>query len=110
METDERITISLPFNIRFKESMLKEQKTWTSRARQYGKVGYIFQVFGRTFVITDIRQMYLKQIANSYYYEEGFDSPQEFIAFWKIIHPRKGYEPNQIIYAHNFRLEIILED
>ena len=97
-------TIVIPFNIRFKESMLNGRKKWTSRSRQYGRIGSTFQAFDRTFTITDIIRLYLSNVANDYYYEEGFDSPQEFIAFWKIIHPRKGYEPDQVIYAHEFKL------
>ena len=108
METD--TTVVIPFNKRFKEPMLKGQKTWTSRVRPYGKIGYTFQVFSRTFVITDIAKMYLSKIAQNYFYEEGFDSSREFIAFWNIIHPARGFDPNQIIYAHEFKLLIELED
>ena len=48
--------------------------------------------------------MYLHKIANTYYNEEGFDSPREFMAFWNIIHPKKKYQPNLVIYVHEFEL------
>ena len=40
----ETTSVVIPFNIRFKAAMLSGQKTWTSRPRQYGKIGYTFQV------------------------------------------------------------------
>jgi len=102
--------IDIPFKDMFKEVMLSGQKTMTSRSKWYGSVGDTFQIFGRTFEITDQFTMLLKDVAIDFYREEGFESEAEFKDFWVTIHPRRKYEPNRIICGHVFKLAIALDD
>jgi len=102
--------IRLPFNIQFKEPMLKGQKTMTSRTSKYGNVGDEFQIFDRTFIITKIYPELLGVVADNHFYEEGFKTRQEFIDFWIMIHPVAKFQLYQKIYVHRFQRKVILED
>lgn len=94
--------VNLPFNDRFRDQMLKGLKTMTSRTKRYGETGNTFAAFGATFLIRVTTQFTLGEIARYFYRNEGFSSPEEFIAFWNEIHPRKGYDPEQKVYVHDF--------
>lgn len=83
--------------------MLSGQKTHTARTRRYGVPGDTFQAFGVTFELIEIRRVTLSVVAYLYYYYEGFDSPQDFIRCWNILHPIKRYRPYTHVYLHQFR-------
>lgn len=36
------------------------------------------------------------------YSKEGRDIPDCFIEVWKTIHPYKGYNPDEIVWVHDF--------
>lgn len=99
--------VNIPFKHRFTSDLMSGYKTCTSRTKQFGKAGDIFEHIGAKFVITKVETMKLNQVADNLYQQEGFNSPTEFIQMWSIIHPIKQYQPSQIVFVHHFRrLEI----
>jgi len=83
--------------------MLSGRKTATSRTKRMGLVGDQFEAFGATFQIAILSNWSLASIANVFYILEGFESREEFIECWKLIHPRKGYDPEQRVWLHIFK-------
>ncbi len=96
--------VHIPFREQFKTLMLAEQKTCTSRTKRYGNMGDTFDAFGFTFELTNVFRASLGSVAQLLFYEEGFLDPKAFVICWKEIHPRKGYNPNQEVYIHSFKL------
>jgi hypothetical protein len=94
--------IQLPFKEQFREDMLAGKKTKTSRTKKYGSIGDTFKAFEATFIIVDQCEEELQFVAEHYYMDEGFNKPKEFIDIWKEIHPRKGWDPKQKVWVHEF--------
>lgn len=94
--------LNIPFIPFFAGSMLSGHKTVTSRTKRYGKEGDTFQAFGATFKIIRIRKFSLKTIANYFYGSEGCTCPEHFKLIWRHIHPGRGFDPQQKVYAHFF--------
>ena len=94
--------IDIPFRDDFKEAMLSGKKTCTTRSKKYGKPGDIFRKFGATFLIQDVTQANLAFVAKFLYKLEGLSSSDEFKRVWKELHPRNGFEPKAVKYAHFF--------
>lgn len=95
--------VKIPFKSQFQEAMLNGRKTMTSRTKRYGKEKDTFDVFGATFVITSIYQASLMFVANECYLDEGVDSSYDFVKIWEQIHPRKGFQPSQNVWVHEFK-------
>ena len=95
--------IKIPFLPQFKNPMLSGQKVITSRTRRYGQTGDTFQAWGQTFEIRKVSYILLSSVRGRYYQQEGFPSPEAFEACWLALHPIKGYDPLQAVYAHSFR-------
>ena len=95
--------VNIPFKAEFRDRMLSGQKTCSSRTRRYGVAGDTFVVFGGEFEIVKVEPHILYFVAQKFHYREGFNNPQEFIDAWNKIHPRKGYDPEQLVWAHFFR-------
>lgn len=96
--------VRIPFNPRFAPWMLEGVKVCTARTQRLGRPGDFFHAFGAQFEITYIDHFPLGPVANRLYRHEGFRSPNEFIDFWRQIHPLRGYQPNMMIYLHWFLL------
>jgi len=94
--------INLPFLPEFEEAMLSGRKRATSRTRKFGNVGDTFVAFGCTFTIMAVNRLALSNVANIFWRLEGVESPDDFIAIWRRIHPRQGWQPTQNIYFHQF--------
>ena len=94
--------VDIPFKEQFEESMLSGDKVCTSRNKKYGSSKDVFQRFGAHFMLVAIPKLPLKTVAFFLYKEEGFSSPEEFIDIWKKLHPRKGYDPEQLVFVHFF--------
>jgi len=62
----------------------------------------MFEVFGTTFRITYVSQIFLWLVAKQWYQDEGCKSPEEFEQVWKALHPRRGFDPNQKVWLHRF--------
>ena len=95
--------VTFHFQPEFQDRMLSGKKTVTSRTKKYCEVGDTFEAFGATFEITKVYQYKLDCVAYLLCHEEGFDSPDEFIACWATIHPQKGYVPSQEVWVHQFK-------
>jgi len=96
--------IEIPFQDDFKDRMLQGRKEITSRSKRYGHEGDIFEAFGARFLLRWVRRIPLRFVAQYFYKGEGFSYPGEFIKCWKRLHPRKGYSPGQLVYAHFFTI------
>ena len=95
--------VNLPFKRMFKDTMLNNLKTCTSRTKKYGSPGDTFDIFGATFKITAVESKKLEDVANHLYRFEGFAHPSGFIFIWQRIHPNAGYRPEQEVYVHWFQ-------
>jgi hypothetical protein len=92
-----------PFSAEFKEVMLNGKKTKTSRNKKYGEAGDTFKAFKKKFTLVEVKKEMLEDIAENYFREEGFETPEEFIKKWKELHTRKGWIPDQLVYVHEFK-------
>jgi len=95
--------VEIPFLKSFEDVLLFGQKTWTSRTRKYGNPNDVFVAFGSLFTIEKVFKMSLGDIASFHFNEEGFESRQDFINIWRKIHYRKGFDPSQMVWVHQFR-------
>lgn len=95
--------IKLPFLPQFKNPMLAGTKSITSRTRRYGQTGDTFLAWGEVFELREVTRILLSSVRNRYYQQEGFPSPEAFQACWETLHPVKGYDPEQAIFAHSFQ-------
>ena len=102
--------IDIPFLDQFKEPMLKGIKTVTSRNKIYGDTGDRFKKWGMVFELRWIEKIPLVVVACHWYKEEGFNSTDEFIEIWKNLHPRKGFDPDHLVYMHKFHRLVIIVD
>ena len=105
--------IVIPFQERWRELMLDGVKTCTSRNKRYGWLGDTFEVFGEAFLLTAVEELYLKDVSEVLFIEEGCKSPEEFEGVWKKLHPRKGWWAYQKVWVHHFeqlKQEIKLEE
>ena len=83
-------------------AILAGRKTCTSRTRRYGVAGEIVDSPAGELVIIAVQRSKLGHIAEQLYLQEGLSSPERFIALWKGIHPRKRYDPDQLVWLHEF--------
>lgn len=93
--------IKIPFMARFKEPMLNDVKTMTSRTKIYGAHGDWFEAFGATFRLEEIQCQPFNIIA-AQWQAEGCSSKEDFLAVWKQIHPRHEPDPMELFYVHRF--------
>ena len=93
--------IKIPFLDEFEERMLSGKKTATARTRKYGEAGDVFEAFGQRFILIEVGQHYLGEVAASFYLEEGFYSPQNFRNCWQRLHPRRNHY-STIVWLHQF--------
>lgn len=100
------IEIEIPFMAEFEPLMLTGKKSTTSRRKRYGYPDDYFKAFGRYFSLISVEKMRLFDVAEKHYLEEGFNSPFEFQRCWKKLHPRKGYDPDQIVWFHRFKFQV----
>jgi hypothetical protein len=94
---------TLPFRTDFYEPMLSGRKTTTARTQQYGTAGETFPAFGRTFMIDWVRPMTVKDVAEKYFYAEGFDDREAFLKVWWEIHPYNR-DLDRRVWLHKFHL------
>ena len=94
--------IMIPFNEWSKERLRDGRKTATSRRKPYGKIGDTFNVEGKHYVLIDVMQAKLIDVANNWYEFEGCSSPEEFKQIWRLIHRKMGFIPEQVVYLHTF--------
>lgn len=93
--------ITIPFRPQFREVMLSGQKILTARTKRFGAAGDRFQVFGATFEVVTVSQECLQDVSE-HWLEEGCTSRENFISIWLSLHPRKGYDPEELVWLHRF--------
>ena len=98
--------VIIPFRDDMKELIISGAKTCTTRNKRYGCIGDTFDVDKRVFVLTWVSHVYLKQVADTKYKEEGFENTEAFIDVWNQIHPRKGYCHSQAVWLHEFKEQL----
>lgn len=86
---------------RFKEPMLKDIKTMTSRTKIYGGKGDWFPAFGEMFRLDDVVAQPFK-IITLQWKAEGCSSKEDFLGVWKQIHPRHEPDPDELFFVHQF--------
>ena len=92
----------LPFQAEFEEAIRSGRKTMTTRTRRYGRVGDILDTpFGPVGLVSLI-PVNLAVVRDHYWRQEGLESPEDFAATWKRLHPRKGFDPDQRVWLHEF--------
>lgn len=96
------MVVDIPFRPMFKDSMLAGVKVCTCRTRRMGEPGDTFQIFGATFILTNVAYCLLGHVADHYYQKEGFRRPEDFIVCWNDIHPRKTFSAGQMVWLHTF--------
>jgi hypothetical protein len=102
--------INIPFLPDFEIDMMIGRKTATTRTKKYGKQGDQFISCGILYELTDdVTILTLDEVAHSWYTEEGFATPEQFIVCWIKLHPRKGYIPKQKVFLHQFKVVEAIE-
>ena len=96
--------IRIPFRLDFAKALFSGTKTATSRTKRYGIPGDTFVVSGREFVLTAVYPTRLRNVAGKLWKREGCSSESEFVKIWKGIHPRKGWDPEQVVFVHEFEM------
>jgi len=100
----------MPFLPEWKEKMLNDRKTCTSRVTRYCREGDEFEAFEREFVVTTIYQVNLDFVSCILFRQEGCSSPQAFIDIWNRIHPKKRFIPMQLVWVHWFKPKFVRND
>lgn len=101
---------TLPFLDDFVPLILSGRKTMTCRTRAYGSPGDVLGSAAGPLRLVSVRLIPLGIVAETFWREEGADSPEHFESVWKEIHPRRGFDPTQTVVLHEFRLEPPLAD
>lgn len=94
--------IEIPFMDRFKISMLSGFKVCTSRNKKYGEPEDTFWVWGNKFKLIAIVKFPLSYVKFYFFNIEGFETELEFMECWAKLHPKKGYDPEQLVWVHFF--------
>jgi hypothetical protein len=89
----------LQFPKRSRPLLMTDRQTATVRVKQVYDVGEVFMAFGRLFRVTAILKCSLQTALTRYYDEEGFESPEDFSAFWAEQSP---VVRDQVVFVHEF--------
>lgn len=95
--------VKIPFNDWSLDKLRKGKKTCTSRYKKYGQIGDRFIAVDSIYELIGIYKLQLNYIIETFYKEEGADSPNELLQIWIDIHPKRGYRPNDFVYLHLFK-------
>ena len=90
--------LSMPFN----HTLSSNIGTCTTQTKRYGHPGDSFRVNDRVFVITEVQQIALSDVATYHYKEAGFNTPTDFVLDWQKSHRRNGWQPEQKVWVHFF--------
>ena len=97
--------IEIPFHADMAKAVKMGKKDCTSRNKKYGEPGDAFYIEGKVYVLTRVHRVELKAVAQHLYDREGFSSPEEFTEYWKMLHPRNGWEPERQVWLHEFEVK-----
>jgi uncharacterized protein YqfB (UPF0267 family) len=93
--------VKIPFLERFRQPMIQDRKTWTSRTKRYGQAGDVFEVFGHEFEIVRVERRTVDDIMD-HWQEEGCGSREDAQEVWSRLHPRR-HDPEQRMFTHVFK-------
>ena len=92
----------LPFRPEFEEAIRSGAKTVTSRTRRYGQINDVLHTpFGPVWLV-GLYQVRLATVRDNFWRAEGVGSAEEFVETWVRLHPRKGFDPDQRVWLHEF--------
>lgn len=94
--------IEIPFREDMRQAIADGAKSCTSRNKRYGEIGDTFEVDGRAYRLTSVRRYSLGAVAARLFALEGTYSAKDFERLWVEIHPRKGWDPEQLVWTHFF--------
>ena len=94
--------VEIPFTNFMRARILAGKKFATSRNKRKGEEGDWFVIEGKKFILINVFKMKLCEIAKLYHRVEGFDTEEEFIAYWKDLHRRSGFEREKFVWFHRF--------
>lgn len=95
----------LPFRPDMETSVLRREKTMTSRTKRYGRPGDVLDLpCGRKVRLLAVWKEMLAVVADVYHVQEGFATPEAFRAAWAEIHPGRGWTPDLWVWCHRFEL------
>jgi len=98
--------IVIPFQGRFRQSMLSGRKNTTWRTSEKGVIGDTFWAFGKQFELTAIEAMTQGDVLadNQAVYSEGFTRAWELKeVFDKLYQRAGGYDPDRKGFLHSFK-------
>jgi hypothetical protein len=93
--------VDIPFTLLSRAAIANGRKVCTTRAGRLGEVGDWFVLWGQVYVLADVQERNLGDVALELFRQEGFDSPEAFINYWQSIH-RKGFDEGRTYYVHWF--------
>ncbi len=94
--------INIPFTDLMATLAIAEVKTCTSRTKRCGDIGDTFVIRDARFVLVEVANMDLDTIRTYYFEQEGFSSAQGFEDYWNLLHPRKRFQADQLVWVHWF--------
>jgi hypothetical protein len=93
----------LPFRDDMTAAIREGRKWMTSRTKRYGDDGdFVDSPAGPLFLI-HVGRRPLSEVAQDFYKAEGFESPEAFEQAWTELHPRRGFQPDDLVWVHTFR-------
>lgn len=96
----------LPFLPEFHAKIRDGSKTMTCRSKPYGHSGdKVLGPGGLVLILEHVVEWPLGEVADDCWQIEGCESREAFIEVWNRIHPRKGFNPATMVWAHRFRVE-----
>lgn len=96
------MTRQLPFTDEMRDAILQGRKTATSRTHRYGHAGDTLDSPAGPIRLVEVRRATLAEVADSHHLEEGFATPEGFRTIWMRLHPRAGWQPEQLVWFHRF--------
>jgi hypothetical protein len=94
--------VDIPFLPEWEEPMRSELKRCTTRSKRYGKPGDQFLAFGMKFELLAVDRVCLALVAQLLWVAEGCLSAEHFMEEWARIHPRRGFQPHDVRWVHQF--------
>jgi hypothetical protein len=94
---------TVPFDPSSRDGLLSGRHTTTTRRRAIGPVGTRFVAFGHVFEVVSVMKTLLSTVACCCFRTEGYASPAAFRLAWAERHPRRGWQPGQLVYHHVIR-------
>lgn len=102
------VEVKIPFMSRFQMPMLNGIKVMTCRTTKLCEVNDTFTQWGVQFIVTEVKEMPLFEVAQYHWFDEGCCAKYDFINVWNFLHRVWTYESNcsRLVWAHFFKMVI----